>query len=475
MTETEQSRTVQKMQYRFEDLAILILQNMPDMSTEQLSTILQYIEFTRCAYLKPVFEYCKAFYEQNDKMPDEDYLTIQFENVLYDTQIPYHPQLIDDFIRVLTTESVAVQSQQALQQGNFKKAANIIQGAEKSSSAPILSMKDVLKLWKENRKEFSFGLKTGVPELDDLYKFLGYKTLNVVAAPPANFKTTMAISMAMYALLNQDHNIVYITLEDTSETIYHDFLAAFAGTQGINITAEEIKRYLLPENKIPLFEDLVSKWDEMVGDRLKVLSARECDSFTPAVISRKLDEIYKSWNNKLDAVFVDHFNIMNDPIPGMQLQGPQLAKYYVRFMTNLSISFGHKGFILVGLAQINREGQLKLEKGKELSGAELADTSELHRSATTVTSLYADDTDRINGILRIKNIKNRLGPQGANYMVPIYPEQFKVGANQQAIKSMSVEQFEQLAQTVPVQTQTSVQEQQLNSLISSFGATPVNT
>ena len=451
------------MQYRIEDLAVLVLQNLPDTTIDQLNTILQYIEYTRCAYLKPVFEFAIGFYNQQDKMPDEDYMTIQFESVFYDTKIPYHAQLIDDFIRFIITESVAVQSQQALQQGNFKKAAGIIQGAERTSSKPILTMRDVLRLWKENRKEFSFGLKTAVPELDEIYKFLGYKTLNVFAAPPANFKTTLAISMVLDAVLNQGLNVVYITLEDTSEIIYHDLLAAFAGIKKINVTAEEIKRYLLSENRLGLMDELVDLWEKEVKGKIAVLSARECDSFTPAVISKRLDELYKEWNDKLDVVVVDHFNIMNDPIPGMQLQGPQLAKYYVRYMTNLAISFGHKGFILVGLAQINREGQVKLEKGKELNGSELADTSELHRSATTVTSLYADDTDRLNGLIRLKNVKNRLGAQGQSFMVPIYPDRFRVGADVPVLNSMSIEEFEKL----------SLEKSPVNELLKSIGAVKV--
>lgn len=433
------------MQYRLEDLGVLTLQNLPDVTIDQINTILQYIDYTRCAYLKPVFEFAAKFYEQQESMPDEDYMTIQFESVFYDTKIPYHAQLIDDFIRFIVTESVAVQSQQALQQGNYKRAIGIIQGADKKSGAPILSMRDMLNQWKKDRKEFSTGLKTGVPELDDLYKFLGYKTLNVFAAPPANFKTTLAISMVMDALLNQKLNVVYITLEDTSEIIMQDLLAAFAGIKKINVSAEEIKRYLLSEDRIDLMDELVDLWEKEIGGRIAVLSGRECDSFTPSVISKKLDEIYENWNKRLDVVVVDHFNIMNDPIPGMQLQGPQLAKYYVRYMTNLAISFGHKGFILVGLAQINRDGQVKLEKGKELNGSELADTSELHRSATTVTSLFADDTDRLNGLIRLKNVKNRLGPQGQNFMVPIYPERFKVGADKPALNSMTVEEFEKLS------------------------------
>ena len=454
-----------KMQYRVEDLAVLILQNLPEITIEDIHKILEHIDYTRCAYLKPVFEFASAFYKQNDSMPDEDYMTLQFEQVFYRVGIPFHIQLVSDFIQLIVNESVTVRSQKALLSGNYKMAMGIIQDADKSSSLPPLTIQEVISQWHENKKEFSFGLKSGIPELDEIYKFFGYKSLNVIAAPPANFKTTVAISVAMDAILNQNLNVVYITLEDTSEIIYQDMLAAFAGTQKIAVTAEEIKRYLLPESRVGLMNDLGSMWEEKIQGKFCVLSARECDSFTPATISKKLDEIYRKWEGKLDVVIVDHFNIMNDPIPGLQLQGPQLAKYYVRYMTNLSISFGHKGFILIGLAQINREGQLKLEKGKELSGSELADTSELHRSATTVTSLYSDDTDRLNGLLKLKIIKNRLGAQGSTLMVPIYPEKFKVGAEASALNSMSISEFEKLSsnQTNP----------EFNSLLNSLGVMEV--
>ena len=115
------------MQYRLEDLCVLVLQNLPDVTIDQVNIILQYIDYTRCVQYKPVFEYAKGFYEQNEAMPDEDYMMIQFEQVFYNTNIPWHNQLATDFVNFITTESVAVQSQRALQEGNYKKALNDMQ------------------------------------------------------------------------------------------------------------------------------------------------------------------------------------------------------------------------------------------------------------------------------------------------------------------------------------------------------------
>ena len=44
------------MQYRIEDLAVLVLQNLPEVSPEDLHRIIDHIDYSRCAYLKPVFD-----------------------------------------------------------------------------------------------------------------------------------------------------------------------------------------------------------------------------------------------------------------------------------------------------------------------------------------------------------------------------------------------------------------------------------
>ena len=66
----------------------------------------------------------------------------------------------------------------------------------------------------------------------------------------------------------------------------------------------------------------------------------------------------------------------------------------------------------------------------------------------------------MTGMIRLKNIKNRLGAQGQSFMVPIYPDRFRVGTEDMKIQTISVEQFEKLS-TAP----------ELDALLSSFGAT----
>ena len=118
---------------------------------------------------------------------------------------------------------------------------------------------------------------------------------------------------------------------------------------------------------------------------------------------------------------------MNDPVPGMRLQGPELFAYYVRFMTNLAISFDKKGFILIGLSQANREARTVLDKGKNMSTTQIANTSELERSATTVMSLFASDQDRSENRITMKILKNRLGNTGSVIKPGMVPQYAKIG------------------------------------------------
>ena len=112
----------------------------------------------------------------------------------------------------------------------------------------------------------------------------------------------------------------------------------------------------------------------------------------------------------------------------MRMSRQETFSYYVKFMTNLAITFDGEGFILLGLSQTNRDGTSTFNKGKEMDTTQIADTSELERSATTVTSLYADDQLRSQGKVKMKILKNRMGERNVIILPMIKPEYFKVGS-----------------------------------------------
>ena len=159
---------------------------------------------------------------------------------------------------------------------------------------------------------------------------------------------------------------------------------------------------------------------------LVVLSAETMPSFTPDVIESQLRFYEKLWGS-IDMVVVDHFSIMDDPIPGQNLSGPALSKAYVRFLTKLSISFSEKGFVLLGLGQVTREYTEKLIKGDKMRSTGVANTSEMERSCSIMLCTFASEEMKKSGNLGISIVVNRNGVSDVTYTVPIKPEYASIG------------------------------------------------
>ena len=62
-----------------------------------------------------------------------------------------------------------------------------------------------------------------------------------------------------------------------------------------------------------------------------------------------------------------------------------------------------------------------------MSTTQIANTSELERSATTVMSLFASDQDRSENHITMKILKNRLGNSGTVIKPSMVPQYAKIG------------------------------------------------
>ncbi len=405
-----------------------ILSNMPAVDEESLKRILKAIPNTQYSSFEGIFTFCSEYYQKQGVMPDKRYLCINFPQLIFPENLIFHENFVKDFLLYIESEAVSNKSYQLTVQGKFAEAAMLLDNFSNKSKniSECLKIEDVKDKFLLNRKEASKGLKSSIDELDDIIKFYAYRTLNVIVAPSSNFKTTFACTLVYQALMNQQMNVVYLNLEDESINIWYNLLSRHSYEIGKSISVEELKRYLLPDERIPLFSEVVNDWTEKCQGNLAVVSIPEIGSFTPSNINNILLKYKAQWG-KIDVVVVDHFNIMNDPVPGMRLQGPELFAYYVRFMTNLSISFDKKGFILIGLSQANREARTVLDKGKNMSTTQIANTSELERSATTVMSLFASDQDRSENHITMKILKNRLGNSGTVIKPSMVPQYAKIG------------------------------------------------
>lgn len=302
----------------------------------------------------------------------------------------------------------------------YKNATNNI------LEAPTTAV-EVFKDFKEERENLGHGILTSFTPLDADIDFLQYKNFTALLAPVKSFKTITACNIVYDAVMNQGKNVIYLALEDTYKSIWANVLAKHSYTTGFPITTNEIKKYKLTKDRDMLFDKLKRNFDDSKTGNLVVLSSEHMTSFTPDVIENQL-RYYERLFGSIDMVVVDHFSIMNDPIPGRKdLVGPALAKEYVRFMTKLSISFSEKGFVLLGLAQVTREYTEKLLDGEKVQAVGASSTSEIERSCSLMLSTFASDDMKKSNTLQLSIVINRNGPSDISYILPIKPEYAIVG------------------------------------------------
>lgn len=407
-----------------------ILANMKELSVDNIDAILENIVYTRYSQYEGIFTWCKTYFKEMGKMPDEEYMNIQFNNLLKAPYPMFHKNYVEEFTKTLKSEAVASRSYHLMLQGKFSDAESLIgKYNTNADKRPLSTPKSITTRYRQLKKEMGVGLKTGIEDFDEAINFFMRKTLNVIVAPSSNFKTTLGCSICYNAVFTQGMNVVYFTLEDNSDFLWYNFLCRHSYEIGKPFSGEEVKKFLMTDDRLDLWDSISTDWDsklENTKGSLNVVSSEEIGAFTPMNVVNMLNKI-RDEIGRIDVVVIDHFNIMNDPIPGMRLSGPELFSYYVRFMTHLSITYDGQGFILLGLSQANREGSQTFNKGKDMDTTQIANTSELERSATTVTSLFADDDLRSQGKVRMKILKNRLGSRSQIVFPHCKPEYFKIG------------------------------------------------
>lgn len=406
---------------------IHLLANLNEVSYTDFKTIKDYLSNTEYdATYGSLFEEVDKFYETRQKVfPDLPWLIRQFPsyfNSYYPT--PFHNDDIYVLQSILRDDSYKNKILSATWNQDLDKASNLLTEYKQVSSelvkAPTTAV-EVFKDFEHERLVFGQGIRTGIMSLDSDIDYLPYKALTVLVAPTKSFKTMTTCNIVYDAVMNQGKNVVYLTLEDQYKSIWANLLCKHSYQMGIPISTNEVKKYKLSKDKDKVFKKMQENFDASMTGNLVVLSSENLSSFTPDIVEGQLRFYEKLWG-KIDMVVVDHFSIMDDPIPGQHLTGPALSKAYVRFLTKLSISFSEQGFVLLGLGQVTREYTELLIKGEKMRSTGVANTSEMERSANIMLCTFASDEMKKSGNLGISVIVNRNGASDVSYTVPIKPE-----------------------------------------------------
>lgn len=411
---------------------IHLLANLSEVAYTDFKQIKDYLSTTEYdATYSPLFDAVEDFYNtRNQRFPDLAWLTRQFPSV-FSTFVPINFHNDDSYVllSILRKESYKNKVLSAAWNDDLEKSSDLLTEYKQASSELVqapTSAKDVFANFEYEREHYGSGALTGFTPVDADIDYLPRKGLTVLAAPTKSFKTMTACNIVYDAIMNQGLNVVYFTLEDQYRSIWSNLLSKHSYINSLPITNNEIKKYKLTKDRDSLFKKMQDNFDASMTGKLVVLSSENLSSFTPDVTESSLRYYEKLWG-KVDMVVIDHFSIMDDPIPGQHLTGPSLSKAYVRHWTKMSISFSEEGLILLGLGQVTREYTELLVKGEKMRSTGVANTSEMERSASIMLCTYASDEMKKSGNLTISIVINRNGPSGNTYTLPIKPEYAMIG------------------------------------------------
>ena len=403
------------------------LANLDKVSYSEFKQIQEYISTTEYdAIFSVVFEEVDKYYNtRHNKLPDFAWMQRQFPDTFNGyTQVE---ALDDDLFVLMSTlrnESYKNKVLSAAYSEDLEKASDILAEYRQESTDLIQAPTTITEVFKNFEKEkelFGQGIQTGIAELDSVIDFLPYKAFTALVAPMKSFKTTTACNIVYNAIMNQGKNVVYFTLEDQLKSIWSNLFCLHSHRTGIDFSIGEIKKYKMSDDKTLAFKKMQTNFDASIEGHLVVLSSETMTGFTPDLLEAKLRYYERLWG-KIDMVVIDHFSILDDPIPGQNLTGPALSKAYVRFLTKLSISFSEQGFALLGLGQVTREYTEALMNGKKMRAVGVANTSEMERSCSLMLCTYASDEMKQSNTLGITVVVNRIGESDITCVVPIDPK-----------------------------------------------------
>lgn len=424
-------KTKKSLYKRLNELSLIVSSNLPELDIEYVNQVIDTIGNTRVSIYSTLFEDAKDYFKRNKKFPDFEYVNMHFPELLEDLddeEPAWHFSFQNEFITLLRRDRMLQEISKAAADDDLETVDQImtdnemIFDAETKGKLPTWDeLFDAYDKIKHSKPPLSFGIR----ELDKMYHGLCYATLNIMAAPPGKFKTTTMNSIT-YVNVQQGKKVLYITLEDSWHTIYFNLTARESYEQDRLISASEMKIGQLDADDEEIFKEVAKQCAEKYKDCLRVACQETWYDFTPAGILRLIKQAKKEMNG-LDMVVLDHASLLKFyKVRGIS-DPKETINYFIRYLTNLSISFEDQ-FVLLVAMQTNRDGIKELESGKTGSLTNLAEANEAERSASTVTLIYSGPNSVESNIINFYPKKNRRGAMTAKPIISfIEPAAYFVG------------------------------------------------
>lgn len=393
------------------DLMNIFLSHIQEIDIEIIKQIAELIPRTQIAYFSDMFNSIVEYYEAQKEIPSAQFINSRYPNMFILTNESLSKEVINILIYELNKEVTVTDSMMALQNKDLEQARAILEKDMAKAEFTETRIEDTCKLY-DAMNELPEGLQIGVPEIDNAIKNFSYGTNNFIAAPQKSGKTTAALSITYDALL-KGMNVVYLTLEVKPTDIFANLLARHAKEIGKTLNAQKVKKNLLDEEERKVLEEVQDSFIEslnLVGSHISVISNDNLPDMTQIYFKQLLENKYEEWNGKLDLVVIDHVNLFAYYKMRGVSDARERTNSWIKYTTDLAKGFHEKGFILISLMQINRQGTLQMKRGKNIGFDVLADANEAERSCHTCIVMYSNPEMLLAHEVRLYLIANRNGP-----------------------------------------------------------------
>ena len=314
-----------------------------------------------------------------------------------------------------------------------------------------LQTSNVLDLYDESKLKGNCGIKTYIPEIDQIIGSIEPGTLTTIVGYTGHGKTSLALNIA-YKAAKSGKNIVYVSLEVPERDLLYDLISLHSTDLKFGISPiphQSIRQRSLDSKQEENFRKVAEDFNKTVLPNFHILTERNFKDFSYGEVR---DVLYRvDAEKRIEAIFIDQASLFKYYAKGKYTNPYEAINDYVSFFRKLAICFKvengkDRQMIIVLLAQCNRTGFLKaVNSGKKDPANEgryddtaVSESHELSRSASYLITMYSSEGMRLSKEARVQLLKSRFG-QTHEDPIPITfnPEYYQVGEMEDASNSSS--------------------------------------
>lgn len=410
-----------------------VLSSVEETKALVVSTILEEASKDLSPQELKVFQYLKQGYDTFSQFPTEElflkqfpeyYASLQEISPLNEESLDYYKrEFIEKHKRITLSKKLLTMATTIQQSGLTPDMVESLRGdADNKQDEFKLETSNIIDLYNNSKRRGNCGIKTYIPEVDQLIGTIEPGTLTTIVGYNKHGKTTFALNMAYKAARDGKH-VVYISLEVAEQFLLYDLISLHSTSQkfGIEpIPSDSIRLLKLSEEQERNFEIVADDFNKTIKPNLLILTERNFKDFSYGEIR---DVLYRiDAEKRLEAVFVDQASLFKFYAKGNTNNLYDVINDYVSFFRKLAICFKvengvDRQMIIVLLAQCNRTGVIKAElAGKKDPAMEgkyddtaVAESNELTRSCSYLMTVYSTQGMRLSHEARVQLLRCRFG------------------------------------------------------------------